>query len=84
MALGCHSVIGDKIMLFCLVLLFMQNVKDCFLLFHLAEGKWNGKFVKGINIKPLRTAVNLLSRLMKNKAVEGPLYVNCGSSHVKN
>jgi hypothetical protein len=54
MALGSHLVIGDEILLCCLVLLFIQNLKDCFRLFHLAEGKWNGKLVKGINIKPLR------------------------------
>jgi hypothetical protein len=59
MALGCYLVIGNRIILFCLVLLFIQNLKDCFLLFHLAEGKWNGKFVKGTNIKLLRTTLKL-------------------------
>jgi hypothetical protein len=58
-ALGSHLVAGGKILLFCLALLFIQNLKDCFILFHLPEGKWNGKFVKGINIKPLRMAMKL-------------------------
>jgi hypothetical protein len=59
MALGSHLVMGHKIILFSLVLLFIQNLKDCFPLFHFAEGKWNGKFIKGINIKLLRTILKL-------------------------
>jgi hypothetical protein len=45
---------------FCLVLFFVQNLKHSVHLFHLAEGKWNGKFLKGINIKPVRISLNLI------------------------